>query len=330
MVPSRLKEYLGAHPIQRLIAVRLALGVLTLFAVSILVFVATEVLPGNAALAALGHSAPKSKIEALSAELHLNDPIFTQYWHWISGVVHGDFGKSLVNGESVTAYVAPMLLNSAVLVLVTTVFAILIGVVTGAAAALWRDRVVDHVMSVTALAASALPEFVVGVFMVYVFAIGVFHLFPAVSIIPPGEHIWQHLNLIVLPCATLLIVVIPYIFRMTRATTIEALASEYVEVSELKGAGRFRVLARDALPNAMPPIVQVIGLNVLYLAGGIVLVEQVFNFPGVGEGLVNAVSDRDIPTIQFIVLVLALVYVLVNIVTDLVVLLFSPRRRYAR
>jgi peptide/nickel transport system permease protein len=309
--------------------VRSLLAVVTLFAVSVIVFLATEVLPGNAALAALGHSAPQSSINALARRLHLNEPVYQQYWHWLSSAIRGNFGTSLVNGRTVTSYVGPMLANSAVLVGITAVLAVLVGLLTGAAAALWRDGPADHIMSVLALAASALPEFVVGIFVVLIFSIDVFHWFPAVSLLQPGQHIWEHPNLMILPILTLLIVVVPYIFRMTRATTIEALASEYSEVATLKGVPRRRVLVQHAMPNAMAPIVQVIGLNILYLSGGIVLVEEVFNFPGVGEGLVNAVSDRDIPTIQCIVLVLAVVYVVVNIATDLIVLLVSPRRRLA-
>lgn len=326
----RISELFRRRPVARLLVVRSLLGIVTLFAVSVIVFLATEVLPGNAAIAALGHSAPHSSIVALEHRLHLNDSIFQQYWHWLSDAIQGNFGTSLVNGRPVTATVGPMVANSAVLVLVTALLAILVGLVLGALAALWKDGLADHVMSVVALAASALPEFVVGIFVVLIFSIDVFHWFPAVSLLQPGQRIWEQPNLLVLPAITLLIVVVPYIFRMTRATTIEALASEYAEVATLKGVPRRRVLLRHAMPNAMAPIVQVIGLNILYLAGGIVLVEEVFNFPGIGEGLVNAVQDRDIPTIQCIVLLLALVYVIVNIVTDLIVLLASPRRRLAR
>ncbi len=325
-----ISTYLSEHPVARLLAVRSALGVVTLFAVSGIVFVATQVLPGNAAVAALGHSAPQSAITALEHRLHLKEPIYQQYWHWFAEAIQGRFGTSLVNGRSVTGTVGPMIANSAVLVGITALLAILVGLGLGALAALWQNSLADHAMSVLALAASALPEFVVGIFVVLIFSIDVFHWFPAVSLLGPGQHIWSKPELLVLPILTLLIVVVPYIFRMTRATTIEALASEYSEVATLKGVPRRRVLLRHAMPNAMAPIVQVVGLNILYLAGGIVLVEEVFNFPGIGQGLVNAVQDRDIPTIQCIVLVLALVYVVVNIATDLIVLLVSPRRRLAR
>jgi peptide/nickel transport system permease protein len=324
-----IKKFFSERPVARLLIVRSALGVVTLFAVSVIVFLATEVLPGNAAVAALGHSAPKSSIEALEHRLHLREPVLQQYWHWLTGVLHGDFGTSLVNGHSVTSSVGPMIANSAVLVAVTAVIAIFVGLFFGALAALRQDSVADHVMSVLALAASALPEFVVGIFVVLIFSISVFHWFPAVSLLQPGERIWEKPELLVLPTLTLVIVVVPYIFRMTRATTIEAFASEFSEVATLKGVPRRRVLLGHAMPNAAAPIVQVIGLNILYLAGGIVLVEEVFNFPGIGQGLVNAVSDRDIPMIQCIVLLLAVVYVVVNITTDLIVLLVSPRRRLA-
>jgi peptide/nickel transport system permease protein len=314
-------------PVARLITQRLALGLLTLFIVSILVFGATQVLPGNAAIAVLGHSAPQSSINALEQRLHVDDSVLSQFFRWLHDAVRGDFGTSFVNQQTVSAFIAPKLANSAVLVLTATLVSTFLGLTLGAFAALRRDRLSDHVMSVAALSASALPEFVVAIVMILLFAVTVWPIFPAVSLVPPGEYIWQHPDELVLPVATLVIVVTPYLFRMMRAATIEALHSEYVEMARLKGVPATQVVIRHAVPNAMAPVVQVIGLNILYLAGGIVLVENVFNFPGIGNALVNAVQDRDIPVIQFVVLVLALVYVVVNIVSDVVVLLLSPRRR---
>jgi peptide/nickel transport system permease protein len=158
----------------------------------------------------------------------------------------------------------------------------------------------------------------------------VFHALPATSTIPPGSHPWNNIKALILPVATLAIVIAPYIFRMVRGSMIEAMESDYVEMAKLKGLKRWRVMLVHALPNSLPPIIQVIGLNLLYLAGGIVVVEYVFNYPGVGAALVDAVDNRDIPMIQFIVLILAAFYVLVNIVTDVIALMATPRRRVAR
>ncbi|HYS29317.1 MAG TPA: ABC transporter permease, partial [Candidatus Limnocylindria bacterium] len=253
-----------------------------------------------------------------------------QYGAWIGGLLTGKAGNSLANGQPVWALVAPRLVNSAVLVALSGLAGALIGVLLGAIAALRKDSLFDYVLSVVSLAVTALPEFVVAISLVILFATVVFQLLPAVSVLPPGTWAWQQPELLVLPVATLVIVIVPYIFRMMRAAMIEALESEYVEMARLKGLPVWRVLLVHALPNAVPPTIQVIGLNLLYLAGGIVVVEYVFDFPGIGQGLVNAVSNRDIPVIQLIVVILAAFYVCMNILTDVVALLATPRRRIVR
>lgn len=315
------------HPIARMVATRLASGVLSVFVVSAIVYWATLVLPGNAASAILGQSATPERVAELTERLNLDEPMLSQYWNWLTGAVRLDFGTSLANGQPVTQYLMPRLENSIVLVVVAALVSTLLGLALGAWAALRRDKPVDHGLSVVALVASALPEFVVGVFVVLTFSVAVFHWFPAVSVLPPGVHAWERPAQLVLPVLTLVIVVTPYVFRMMRAATIEALNSEYVELATLKGVSRNRILVRHAIPNALAPTIQVIGLNLLYLAGGIVLVETVFNYQGLGLALVNAVNTRDVPVIQFIVVLLAVFYVLLNIATDLLVLLVSPRKR---
>jgi peptide/nickel transport system permease protein len=309
---------------------RIAIGVVTLFLVSVVVFVATEVLPGNAAYAVLGRSASPARVRALEIAMHLNRGIFDQYWVWISGIFTGHLGNSLVNGLPVWGFVEPRIVNSAVLVVLAGAIGAIVGVALGAIAALRKDGWFDHVTSVVVLAVTSLPEFVVAIALIILFSTVVWHLFPAVSLLAPGTYAWDAPSLLVLPVATLVIVIVPYIFRMMRAATVEALESDYVEMARLKGAPEWRVVLVHALPNAVAPTIQVIGLNFLYLAGGIVIVENVFSFPGIGQGLVDAVGTRDIPVIQFIVLVLAAFYVVVNIVTDVIALLATPRRRIAR
>jgi len=329
--PVRLATSRDAHPIARLIRRRLAIGVLTLFLVSVVVFWATEVLPGNAAYAILGRNATPDRVRALVVQLHLNRGIFDQYWIWVSGLFTGRLGQSLVNnGVSVWGLVKPMLVNSAVLVFVAGAIGALAGVILGAIAALRKDSWFDNVVSVVVLAATSLPEFVVAIALVILLATVVWHVLPAVSLLAPGAYAWNQPELLVLPAGTLVIVIVPYILRMMRAAMVEALESDYVEMARLKGVPEWRVVLVHALPNAMAPAVQVVGLNFLYLAGGIVIVEDVFNYPGVGQGLANAVTDRDIPVIQFIVLVLAAFYVVMNILTDVIALLATPRRRIAR
>lgn len=319
-----------SHPIVTLLVQRVALGAVTLFVVSVVIFAATEALPGNAAVAILGHSATPAALHALERQLHLNRSIFDQYGTWISGILGGHPGTSLVNGMPVWSIVGPAAANSAVLVGLSGVIGSLIGVGLGAVVALRKDSVLDQVSSVLALAVTALPEFVVAIAMIILFATVVWDVLPAVSIVPPGTHAWNEPRDLVLPVATLVLVIVPYIFRMTRAATVEALASDYAEMARLKGLPTWRVLVVHALPNAVAPVIQVIGLSLLYLAGGIVVVEFVFAFPGIGQSLVSAVSNRDVPVIQMIVLLLAGFYVLVNIVTDVVALLATPRRRLPR
>jgi peptide/nickel transport system permease protein len=329
-VRARARAWGGRHPVWSMVVVRVGLGLLTIFAVSVVIFAATQALPGNAAYAVLGHSATPQRLAALEAQLHLNRSLVSQYGSWIGGVLHGSFGTSLANGESVSSLIGPRLENSAVLVVGAGLVGTLIAGVLGLIAAARRDKLFDHVLSVVALTITALPEFVVAIALVIVFAVNVLHVLPAVSAIPPGTPPLDDLSALWLPIATLALVIAPYIFRMMRGAMIEALESDYVEMAELKGISRWRVLLVHALPNSLPPVIQVVGLNLLYLAGGIVVVEYVFNYPGIGAALVDAVSNRDIPTIQFIVLILAAFYVFVNITTDVVALLASPRRRARR
>lgn len=316
--------------IRRLLARRALLGLLTLLLVSVIVFAATQVLPGNAAYAVLGHNVNQARLHSLEDELHLNRSAPAQYWSWLSGVVRGHFGHSLVNGESVWSFVHSRLINSAVLVALVGVISALLGIGLGTLAALRRDRFVDSSLSVTLLAVTALPEFIVAVAVIILFSTLVFHLLPGVSDLAPGQFAWSHPNLLVLPVLSLVVVTVPYIFRMMRAAMIESLGSEYVEMARLKGLPAWRVAIVHAMPNALAPTIQVIGLTFLYLAGGIVLVEYVFAYPGIGSGLVDAVNARDIPVIQFIVLALAAFYVVMNIATDVGALLVTPRRRLGR
>ena len=322
----------AAHPVLSLLGRRAAVGVFTLLVVSVLVFAATEVLPGNAADAVLGRNAAGDPValHRLEAALHLNRGVLDQYWIWFSGLLTGHLGHSLANGQPVWGYIQPRLINSAVLMLVTGVIGTVIGVTLGALAALRAGGWFDHVTSVAALAVTALPEFVVAIGLVILFSTVVMHLLPAVSLLPPGSYAWNAPQLLILPVATLVIVIVPYSQRMMRAAMIEALESDYVEMARLKGVPMWRIVLMHALPNATAPTIQVIGLNFLYLAGGVVIVEYVFAYPGIGQGLVFAVDNRDIPVIQLIVVVLAAFYVFMNIVTDVIALLATPRHRIPR
>ena len=314
----------------RLVSGRLIAAVAILFLVSVLVFAATQVLPGNAATAVLGHSATPDRIDVLEEQLHLNDGVVEQYWAWLSGMLTGDPGTSLASGLPVWSEVKPRLINSAVLVAVAGTLGCLIGLGLGVVTALRKDGWLDHGSAVAALAVAAIPEFVVAIALVMLFATVVMQVLPAISYLPPGTYAWEELRMLVLPVLTLVIVVVPYVQRMTRAAMVEVLESDYIEMARLKGAPPWRIVFVHALPNALAPIIQVIGLTFLYLAGGIVVVEFVFNFPGIGAGLIEAVSNRDIPIVQFAVLALAAFYVSMNILTDVVAIASTPRRRLPR
>ena len=319
-----------SHPIAGLVLRRSGMGVVTLLVVSVVIFAATEVLPGNAAVAILGRSTTPARLHALEVQLHLNHSLVVQYYSWLSGLLAGHPGTSLTTNGPVWSVVGPRLLDSAVLVAVAGVISTILGLSLGTLAAVRKDSLLDHTLSVVTLSVIALPEFVVAIVLIILFATVVSHLLPAVSFVPPGTSVWDTPRLIILPVATLVLVIVPYLFRMTRAATIEALESDYVEMARLKGVRAFRIVVVHALPNAIAPTVQVIGLNFLYLAGGIVVVEYVFAFPGIGQGLVSAVADRDVPVIQLIVLILSAFYVFMNIASDVVALAATPTRRLHR
>jgi len=316
-------------PLLKLILIRLGLGVLTLFLVSLIVFAATQLLPGDPAQAILGKdAADKARYEALRQQLQLDRPLYEQYTSWLAGVMVGDMGNSIVQQDvPVTDLLADRLINSTVLVLFAALLSIPIAILIGALSAVWRDSRFDSTTNLTNLTLAALPEFVVGILLVLFFATAVFNWMPAVSRVDSEVPLSQQLDLFVLPAITLCIAVVPYISRMLRASTIEVLESEYVMMARLKGLSGSLVLWRHSMPNAIVPTLQVIALNLAWLAGGIVTVEYLFGFPGVGQALVDSVANRDIPMVQALCLLIAAVYVVLNLIADVATILISPRLR---
>lgn len=311
----------------RLVVRRAILGVLTLFLVSLVVFFATQLLPGDTARAVLGRSATPERLEALRAQLHLDEPAIVQFSRWAGGLLSGDPGTSLVNGKPVAELIGPRISNSLVLLGLVGLFGIPPSILLGIYAALRRGRRSDSSVSVVALALAAAPEFVIAIGLILLFSTVVFQWLPPVSMIRPGMSILDRPDILVLPVLTLSLVCFPYIFRMMRASMIEVLESDYMEMAKLKGLSPARLIFLHGLPNAIAPTVQVIALTFAYLAGGVVIVEYVFAFPGIGQGLINAIAARDIPTIQCIVLALAGFYVAVNILADVIVVSVTPRLR---
>ena len=308
---------------------RIILGILTLFLVAVIVFVATQALPGNAAQAILGKDATPARVAALERQLHLNESVFAQFTHWLGNILSGNLGTSAATQEPVSQLLSGRIANSAFLVLLAAVVAIPLSIAFGSWMAMKRDTMVDHVGSTLSLMFAALPEFVIGIALVLIFATSVFKVFPAVSLIPPGDHAWQHLNVVILPAATLVLAVVPYISRIMRGSMVEVLQSDYVTMARLKGMPERTVMVRHALPNAIVPAIQVSALQLAWMAGGVVLVEFVFSYPGIGSALVDAVGNRDVPTVQALTLIIAAVYVVLNLAADVATILVTPRLRTA-
>jgi peptide/nickel transport system permease protein len=307
---------------------RIALGVLTLFLVSLIIFAATQVLPSDAARAILGRNATPETLAELRHELHLDEPVVNQYTGWLMGILRLDLGQSLLGEDRpVTEVIGSRMGNSAILFLFATLVSVPLSVFLGSIAALRRDRSFDHVTSITMLVFASLPEFVIGIALVLVFGTTVFQLFPSVSIIDPGRSVWHQLDKVILPAATLVLAVIPHITRIVRASMIEVLESDYVEMARLKGLSERLIIRRHALPNAIAPAIQITALSLAWIAGGVVLVEFVFGYAGIGAGLVDAVALRDVPVIQALTLLIAAVYIVLNLVGDAATVFVSPRLR---
>ena len=310
------------------IARRILLGVVTLFLVSIVVFAATQTLPGDTARAILGRTATPDSLAALRKQLNLDEPAVKQYTHWLGGFARGDFGHSRVGtNPPVTEVIGKRLENSAVLVLIAGLISTPLAIALGAVSARRRDGPFDHAASIVMLALAALPEFVVGIAFVVLLGTTVFTVLPAVSLIPPGESPWSHPRELILPALTLIVAVCPYTARIMRASMVEVLESDYVEMARLKGIREQRVVWRHAVPNAIAPTIQVTALNLAYLAGGIVVVEYVFGYAGIGSGLVDAVHNRDVPVVQALAMLIAAVYIVLNVIADVAAILVSPRLR---
>jgi peptide/nickel transport system permease protein len=306
---------------------RTILGLGTLFLVSVIVFAATQALPGDPARSILGRNATPESLATLREQLDLGKPVVEQYTNWFGGILTGDLGRSLAANVPVTELIGKRVENSAVLMLLAALVSIPLAIALGSVAARRRDRPFDHVTSIVLLALAALPEFVVAIGLVVLFGTTVFTVLPAVSLIPPDEAAWHHVKELVLPTTALVLAVTPYIARIMRASMVEVLESDYVEMGRLKGLPERTVLWRHALPNAIAPAIQVIALNLAYLAGGIVVVEFVFSYPGIGGAFVDAVSNRDVPVVQALAILIAGLYVFLNLCADIATILVSPRLR---
>jgi peptide/nickel transport system permease protein len=312
--------------IARFIVRRLLFGVLTLFVVSVAVFLLTQAL-SDPARAILGRDGTPEAVAALQQQLGLDRPILTQYWDWISGLLTGDPGTSFTNGLPVMDVIGDRLWNSVFLMAVSAAISIPLSIVIGSYAAARRDKAFDSASSGTSLVLASMPEFTLGLLLVVLLATNVWHIFPAVTRIRPGDPPWSDIDGLILPVLTLTLIVVPYVSRVMRASMIEVLESDYVEMSRLKGLPERTVLWRHALPNALGPALQVIAFNIAYLASGVIVIEVVFNYPGLGGALRDAVSDRNVPVVQFIAIFISAIWVVVNLLADVGTVLVTPRLR---
>jgi peptide/nickel transport system permease protein len=313
----------------KMIIKRLVLGVFTLLAISLLIFVGVEALPGDLAEAILGQNATPETIQAFRTELKLDLPPHIRYFSWISDFVHGDLGTSLANGRPIAEVIGWRFANSLFLAGVTALFAIPVAIILGLLAAIYRDSWFDKTISYATLSAISLPEFFVAYILIAILSVQIM-IFPSISAINDEMSLFQKFQAIFLPCLTLSLVVVGHMMRMTRAAIINVLSSPFIEMAKLKGINRRRIIVKHALPNALSPIINVVVLNLAYLVVGVVVVEVVFVYPGLGQLLVDAVSKRDLPVVQASGLIFASTYVCLNLVADVLSMLSNPKLRNPR
>lgn len=310
----------------RFLAIRICLMLLTLFLVSIIVFGVTELLPGDVATMILGNMANDTALQALRDQMGLDRPPVERYLDWLSGAIRGDFGTSLRMQVEVWPLVMQRLENSLALALFATILSVPISLTLGIISGLNRGKPVDHAITFVTLLGVSMPEFVVGTLLVVVFASQLGWL-PATSIIEPDANLLDNLKYLVLPAVTLLFVTMAHTTRMMRASTAKVMQTDYVRTATLKGLPRRQVVLRHGVRNALIPTVTVIAMNIGWMIGGLVVVETVFGYPGLGQLMVFAIQNRDVPLLQAVVLVIATIYALTNLGADVAYAILNPKVR---
>jgi peptide/nickel transport system permease protein len=320
------------HPVAAFVVRRVAAGLATLLVASFLIYAATEALPGNVATVVLGKNATPQAVRTLDHQLNQNRPLLSRYGSWLGGVVTGDLGQSAVElaqgakSAPVTGMIGTPLRNSFILAALTILLLFPLSLALGVLAGVRAGRPADYAVSIPALVIGAFPEFVIATFMILIF-FSALDLLPPVALIAPGQTPFTQPKVLVLPVLTLLLITSASAIRQIRAGMIEVLDQDYIETARLNGIPSRRVLWRYAIRNAMAPSVQIFAQNIQYLIGGIIIVESVFNYPGIGLFLVNAVSTRDVTEVAAVALIVAAVYILVNVLADLIVVFLVPKLR---
>lgn len=308
----------------KMILKRLALGLLTLFVVSILVFLGVEALPGDLTESVLGQQATPETVAAFRKELKLDLPPYQRYAAWLGNMLQGDFGKSLANQRPIREMLGWRLSNTMFLAISAACLCVPLSLILGILSALYRDSLFDRATSILSLSAISVPEFFIAYILISLFAVH-YEIFPSMATMADDMSLWEKLYEILLPCLTLTMVVLAHMMRMTRAAIINVLSSPYIEMALLKGLSKRKVIVEHALPNALSPVINVIVLNLAYLVVGVVVVEVVFVYPGIGQLMVDAVSKRDLPVVQGCGLFFASTYILLNLVADILSRLSNPR-----
>ena len=315
--------------ILKVIAQRIALGILTLFAISLLITFGVEVLPGDLADSILGQGATPETVKVFRAELGLDKPAHLRYLDWLGGIITGDLGVSLASKREISELVGIRLANTIFLGGFAAAIAVPLSLFLGILAALFRNSFYDRAINTFTLTSISFPEFFVSYILILFFAIKL-GWFPGISNISTELSFSEKLYRTLLPAATLTLVVVAHMMRMTRAAIINLLASPYIEMARLKGIRPMKIILRHALPNALAPIVNVIALNLAYLVVGVVIVEVVFVYPGLGQLMVDSVSKRDIPVVQACSMIFASVYILLNLLADIISIVTNPRILHPR
>ncbi len=312
-----------------MVAKRLALGLLTLIVISVLIFVGVEALPGDLATAILGQEATPETVEAFRRELKLDLPPHVRYFAWLGDFLKGDLGTSLSNKRPIADQISWRFSNTIFLASVAAAISVPLAVILGILAALYRESWFDRFVSMSTLSTISFPEFFVAYILLALFSVKL-NIFPSISSLSDTMTFWQKIYTIMLPCMTLTLVVVAHMMRMTRAAIINVLTSPFIEMAQLKGVKRSRIIVLHAFPNALSPIINVIVLNLAWLVVGVVIVEVVFVYPGLGQLLVDSVFSRDLPVVQASGLIFACTYVLLNLTADVLAMISNPKLRRPR
>ncbi|BCH12634.1 ABC transporter permease (plasmid) [Mesorhizobium sp. 131-3-5] len=311
-------------PIAKIIGQRVVLGALTLWIVSLIIFGGVQLLPGDIATEMLGRSATPETLAAFRKGLGLDMPVYLRYLTWLNSVIHGELGTSLASGRDIASLVAPRLFNTLFLAFMAAAISVPLALLGGLVAALYRNTFVDRALNVVTLASISFPEFFVAYVLMLFLAVKA-GLFPSLSDVDSATGLLDRLTAVTLPALTLAVVVLAHMMRMTRTSLVSLLGNQYIETARLKGMSEWRVLCRHALPNALAPIATIVVLNLAYLITGVVVVEVVFVYPGLGQLIVDSVQKRDIPVVQACSLIFAAAYVLLNLTADLLSIIMNPR-----